>query len=152
MCSTSFARVTPSRVREVTRKDRANIYCQIERARNSVPESEITRMSDTSYAVDAILRGDVSGLILDEAFLVIYGVGSPWFSPRVVLQERMVLRIGPGSSFDSVCDLLDDLADAHGASEIVVGGALAKHPRALTRMYQRRGYSALDEPSLIKRR
>lgn len=64
----------------------------------------------------------------------------------------MILRIGEGSSFGSVCDLLDDLADEHNANDILVGGALAEYPRALIRMYERRGYSLIDIPSLIKRR
>jgi hypothetical protein len=70
----------------------------------------------------------------------------------VFLEEKMILRIGTGGSFSAVCDLLDDLAEEHKANDIIVGGALAKYPRALVRMYEARGYQLMDIPSLIKRR
>ena len=98
------------------------------------------------------MQGGIEALVLDEAYLVAYSVGSPWYSERVFLQENIILRIGEGSSFSAVCDLLDDLAEQHAANDILVGGALAKHPEALSRKYMRHGYERLDIPSLIKRR
>jgi hypothetical protein len=114
--------------------------------------SDITKLSDARFATEMIVAGAVDAVILDEAFLVTYTVGSPWYSDRVFLREEMVLRIGAGSSFQAVCDLLDDLADEANANDILVGTALAEHPRALVRMYRARGYELLDSPSLIKRR
>lgn len=145
-------KVSPSRVRKVGLKDRARIYCQIEAARMRVLDSDITKLSNAAYATEMIVLGGVEALILDEAFLVAYDVGSPWYSDRVFLREQLVLRIGEGSSFSAVCDLLDDLAEQHGANDILVGGALAKHPRALERMYKAHGYEVQAAPSLIKRR
>lgn len=152
MSSTYCKKVTPCRVRKIDARDRSRIYCQIEKARQRVKDSDITKLSYTGYATEMIVLGGVDALILDEAFLVVYGVGSPWYSDRVFLEEKMVLRIGEGSSFASVCDLLDDLAVEHDANDIIVGGALAKYPRALIRMYKARGYELMDIPSLIKRR
>lgn len=152
MSSTYCKKVTPCRVRKVDARDRSRIYCQIEKARQRVEGSDITKLSYTGYATEMIVLGGVDALILDEAFLVVYGVGSPWYSDRVFLEEKMVLRIGEGSGFASVCDLLDDLAVEHDANDIIVGGALAKYPRALIRMYKARGYELMDIPSLIKRR
>lgn len=152
MSSTYCKKVTPSRVRKVDERDRSRIYCQIEAARLRVLGTDITKLADAAFTTEMIVQGGVDSLILDEAFLVVYGVGQPWYSDRVFLEERMVLRIGEGSKFSAVCDLLDDLAEEHNANDIIVGGALAKHPRALVRMYQARGYSILDIPSLIKRR
>lgn len=152
MSSTYCKKVTPCRVRKVDARDRSRIYCQIEKARQRVKDSDITKLSSTAYATEMIVLGGVDALILDEAFLVVYGVGQPWYSERVFLEEKMILRIGKGSNFSAVCDLLDDLAEEHEANDILVGGALAKHQRALSRMYQARGYEALDIPSLIKRR
>ena len=152
MSSTYCKKVTSQRVRKPQESDRFRIYCQVERARQRVSDSDITKLSCAAYATEMIVLGGVDALILDEAFLVVYGVGSPWYSDRVFLEEKMVIRIGTGSSFDAVCDLLDDLAEEHQANDILVGGALAKYPRALSRMYQARGYEVIDIPSLIKRR
>lgn len=152
MSSQPCKRVTLQRVRLPTESDRNRIYCQIEAARQRVAGSDITKLSDPWFATEMIVQGGIPSLVLDEAFVLVYNVGSPWYSDRVFLQECMVLRIGQGSSFSAVCDLLDDLADEHNANDILVGSALAKHPEALSRMYQRHGYKELHSPSLIKRR
>jgi hypothetical protein len=145
-------KVSPSRLRKPVDTDRLRIYCQIEKARQEVAGSDITKLSNAAYATEMIVQGGVDSVILDEAYLVVYSVGQPWYSDRIFLQENMVLRIGEGSNFSAVCDLLDDLAQHAGANDILVGGALAKYPRALIRLYKSRGYELLTSPSLIKRR
>ena len=152
MSSTYSKKVTPSRVRKVAVGDYSNIYCQISLACARVPDAWIVKLADQKYAAMKIAGGHIPAVIIDEAFLVVYNVGSPWYAERTFLQELMVLRVGPGSSFDAVCDILEDLANEHDATEIIVGSALARHPRALSRMYQRRGYAIMDIPTLINRR
>ena len=76
----------------------------------------------------------------------------PWFTKELILKEEMVLRIGQGSDFSAVTDLLDDLAELSGASTIIVGGAFARAPKALIRLYSRAGYVLEDKPVLVKRR
>jgi hypothetical protein len=152
MRPTYSPKVSPSRIRKPTVEDRFRIYCQLEKAVSAVPGADITKLSDTRYATEMVVKHGVPSLILDEAYLVVYQVGSPWYSDRVFLQENLVLRIGKGSAFAYVCDLLDDLAEQHNANDILVGGALSKYPRALTRLYKSRGYELLSSPSLIKRR
>lgn len=153
MSSTSCRKVSSSRVRSPTARDFGRIYCQLTKAMEANPEATVVRLAESpSDIVRGIVTGAVSSLIVDDAFLLVYASGNPWYSNEVVLEELMVLRIGKGSSFASVCDLLDDLAEDVHASVIVVGGALARKPRALTRMYQSRGYVSSDVPSLIKRR
>lgn len=152
MSSTYCKKVTPSRVRKVDEGDRLRIYCQAIAAKARVRDSIMDYLADADYTTEMIVSGKVPALILDDAFLVVYGVGSPWYADTALLEEMLVLRIGTGSSFSAVCDLLDDLAEEHKVTAVVVGGALAKYPRALTRMYQSRGYEIMDMPSLIKRR
>ena len=152
MPSTYSPKVSLSRLRKPTFKDRDRICCQIDKARLRVQDSDITKLSNAAYATEMIVLGGVTSVILDEAYLVVYDTGSPWYSDRVFLEEKMVLRIGSGSSFSAVCDLLDDLAHYAKANDSLVGGALAKYPKALIRLYEARGYELLTTPSLIKRR
>lgn len=152
MQSTYSPKVSLSRLRHPTESDRSRICCQIEKARQKVENSDITKLSNAVYATEMIVLGGVKSVILDNAYLVVYDTGSPWYSDRIFLEEKMVLRIGEGSNFSAVCDLLDDLAHYADANDILVGGALAKYPRALTRLYKARGYELLTTPSLIKRR
>jgi hypothetical protein len=109
-------------------------------------------LCDTKTAVKNIMCGEVESLIVDEAYLVCYSLGMPWFTKEIVLKEEMVLRIGAGSGFSAVTDLLDDLADLSGATTIIVGGAFARAPEALIRLYNRAGYALEDKPTLVKRR
>ncbi len=108
--------------------------------------------TDIPYVVDRIISGEVDAVILDEAYLLVYSVGSPWYTQETVVSEDMVLRIAPGSNFSVVTDFLDGLAKDYNARVQITGWALAKHPRAITRMYQRAGYSLEDIPQLTKRR
>lgn len=152
MSSTSYKKVSPCRVRKVDERDRSRIYCQLKKAAERMPNQELQRVADPAYATDTIVCGAVDAVVLDEAFLVVYGVGKPWYYDTTFLEEQLVLRIGPGSNFKSICDLLDDLKTEHGAEEIIVGGALCARSRALIKLYKANGYVELDSPCLIKRR
>lgn len=152
MSSTYCKKISPSRIRKVVESDRLNIYCQLIKARDAVAGQEITIKNDVQHTTNQIMIGAIDSYILDEAYLVAYYVGSPWYSHRIFVEECLVLRIGKGSSFDSVCDLLDDIADEHDAEIIFVAGALAKHKRALVKKYKSYGYVESPTPSLFKRR
>lgn len=152
MSSTYCKKISPSRIRKVTESDRLNIYCQLIKARDAVQGQEITVKNDVLYTTNQIMMGVVDSYVLDEAYLVAYWVGSPWYSHRIFVEECIILRIGEGSSFNSVCDLLDDIANEHNADIIITAGALAKHKRALARKYKACGYVEAESPSLYKRR
>lgn len=152
MSSTYSQKVSPSRVRKPDETDTSRICCQLKVARDRVDGTEITRDTDLEYITAQIVDHEVDSVIVDNAFLVVYDIGEPWYVQKTVLRELMVLRIGEGSSFNAVCDLLDDIAEFYECTDILVGTALAKYPRALVRKYQARGYSLLGNPSLIKRR
>lgn len=108
--------------------------------------------TDIDYAVDQIISGNVPSVILDEAYLLVYNIGSPWYTQELILVEEMVLRIGKGSHFSVVTDYLADLAEEHGCRVQLVGGALARSSRAITRLYQRQGFTVEGVPQLSKRR
>lgn len=99
-----------------------------------------------------IVGHGVSSLVIDDAYLLVYDIATPWYSFKEVLNELLVLRIGKGSSFNAVVDTLDDLAYEHDVSLTLVGGAFTRAPKALSRLYSRHGYIDEGKPSLVKRR
>lgn len=158
MSSTSSVKVSPTRLRLLEPTDSRRIYSAIEQNRLSkgrsisVREALVSKLCCTKTAVKNIIAGEIESLIVDEAYLVCYSLGMPWFTTELILKEEMILRIGDGSNFSAVTDLLDDLAAISGANTIIVGGAFARAPVALIRMYSRAGYALEDKPVLVKRR
>ncbi|WNV48166.1 hypothetical protein Ql52_gp030 [Caulobacter phage Quill_5.2] len=80
--------------------------------------------------------------VVDDAFLVVYEITNPAYAQKHILfvEEVMVLRLVPGSSFDAVTAFFDEVRERVGAVGIFAGTALAKSDRALARLYSRAGY------------
>lgn len=123
-------------------------------ANSSNEESTVSYLTtNQEFVVEKILRGLVDSLVIDESYLLVYAVVQPWYSlDRIILSEEMVLRIRDGSSFDAVVSTMKLLAENNDCDAIVTGGALARYPRALTRLYQRHGFTLEDTPQLTLRR
>jgi len=98
------------------------------------------------YAEDAVEGlyelGDV--YIIDEAYLVAYAVGCPWYSKVQVLSELLILNLRPANSlpFSVVTDFLEYKAREAGVPVMAVGTALAANDAALASLYTRNGYTA----------
>ncbi len=109
---------------------------------------------DPDYTVALITQGLVDAVIIDEAYLLCFAIVTPWYSKnRTTFVENMVLRIGPGSSFDRYIAVMEHLADINHCDSLSAGGALARNSRALTRMYARYGYLLeRHAPQFTKRR
>jgi len=88
---------------------------------------------------------DIPGLqaaVLNNSHLLIYNIGSPWFSSsKVWLIEQFFIRIGRGPVACAMRDL-DDLARAQGATTVVMATSLAANDTALGRLYAQHGYGA----------
>jgi hypothetical protein len=110
----------------------------------------VVKLAEATHAVDMIVDGIVDSVIIDDAYLLVYEVATPWHSNKQVVHELMVLRLRAGSNFNAVCDTLDDIAEGSQAAAILVGGALTRSPEALVRLYKARGYELDVQPSLIK--
>ncbi len=152
MSSITSRRVSLSRVRKPTPDDAQRIVLHLLKATQRVRGKQVTHKLDHAEVVRRIVEHDVPSVILDEAFLLVYSVGTPWYSDNLYLEEQLVLRIGEGSSFDVVTDMLDDLADIVNAEAIIVASALAFSNRALSRLYTRRGFHNGELVTLVKRR
>lgn len=109
---------------------------------------------DPEYTTELIIQNMVDAVVIEEAYLLVFAIVTPWYAKnRTAFVENMVLRIGPGSSFDSVIAVMDHLADINHCDSMSAGGALARNSRALTRMYERHGYTLeRHAPQFTKRR
>lgn len=109
---------------------------------------------DMEYTVSVIVDGDVSSVVIDEAYLLVYSVGQPWYSlGHTVFQEDLVLRIGSGSNFGRVVETMEGLAAEHNCSTLLAGGALSRSSRAITRLYRMHGFELEDGvPQFTRRR
>lgn len=152
MFSTYSPKVSPLRRRQPDRMDSRRIREALEANLVSVREAPVAVLVDIDKAVEVIVNNVVDAVIVDEAYLVVYEIGIPWYSDKEVLLELLVLRIGEGSSFTAVTDTLDDLAYENDVVYTFVGSAFARSPRALSRLYSRQGFVDEGRPSLNKRR
>lgn len=83
----------------------------------------------------------VRSFVVNETYLLVYDVSEPWYTRKRIVEEMLVVKVydGPGK-FDDVLTVLESIRTAHGAVGIAAGNSLARYPRALERMYTRRGY------------
>jgi len=80
--------------------------------------------------------------IVDECYLVIYEIFTPWYSDRPVLAEQLVLQLRQGGDFSVIPAFLEKAASEQGACMAVVGTMLARSDAALAAMYQQGGFKA----------
>lgn len=107
------------------------------------PKYEWYRAVDTALVAERIRNGSVRHLLIDETYVLVYDVGSPWYSREVMIEEMLVVRLATGTgTIDGVVSVLVALAAVHGAQGIAAGNSLARYPRALERLYTRRGFQA----------
>lgn len=153
MSSTYSARVSLHRCRLPREIDRELILRSLRAAvYRSLAHTVSYMATDLEYTVERIVTGEVSAVILDEAYLLVYSVGSPWYSQETAVAELMVLRIAKGGEFSVVTDFLKDVADENNCRMIYAGGALAVSSRAISRLYQRHGFSVEGTPQFTLRR
>lgn len=84
-----------------------------------------------------------TAFIVEEAYLVAYDVGTPWYAKEgaVMLHERIVVRLAVSGDFSVVPAFLADKAREAGAVLALAGTALAKADNALASLYHRAGFS-----------
>lgn len=88
-----------------------------------------------------IMKHDGS-YILDESYLVVYSLGSPWYNRSIImLEEMIVLRLAEGGDFAAVSAFFDRKAVEAGAVLQGVGTALTRYDNALASFYKQAGYS-----------
>lgn len=96
---------------------------------------------DPYVVLASIMTGAIPAVIVNETYLVVYVVGSPWYTYKRVLEEQVVIRIYPGPGIlNEVVTALEDIAAKSNCIGVSVGTALADNDVALCRLYERRGF------------
>lgn len=78
---------------------------------------------------------------------LMWQVGRPWWADQPILQEELLLAIGPKPDLRMATTFLEVLASMQGTAGVALGTSLSTRDRALTRAYQRLGYA--HEASLL---
>jgi hypothetical protein len=73
-------------------------------------------------------------------YLVVYQLGTPWFSDQLVLAEQLVLRLDGASCFSVVPAFLEREGREAKACLIEAGTALSLSDRALASLYKQAGF------------
>lgn len=87
--------------------------------------------------------------IIDDAYLIAYEIGSPFYSSELFLNEIIVFRLGASEDFGVVPAFFERKAREAGCKLIVAGTALARTDAALASLYHKHGF-ATETHSLIK--
>lgn len=100
------------------------------------------RHIDIFKCMEAVVKGEVNSVVVEDTYLLLYHFGTPWYSKDVMLEEQLVLKIHEGGGrFSDIPRALEGLAKHHGAVGVFTGTALASSNRALSRLYQREGFT-----------
>ena len=119
------------------------------------PDKAWFKAADPEVAIDylwATLRGETPHNIdLIGNYLVLWAVCVPWWSDQKLLQESMVLRVGPpeADGMDRVIQFLEAKAQELCCAGLGTGTALSLNDRALTRLYERHGF-VVESTNLYK--
>ena len=101
---------------------------------------------DPDEAVAKWAADFLQAIVVDEEYLVLYAIESPWYNANIVeVWELFICRIGKGEggkgkALQGIVEALEDIAKKNNASRIVVGTSLPKNNKALSRLYQRLGF------------
>lgn len=153
MSSRPSARVSSHRLRKPYLNDYKLLHLSTVEAMSKASGKLSVQIMDADHLVKQIVCGEVEGYVIDECMLVLYDVGTPFYSKTQLVEEVLVLKFDEGpATLKDVDDLLMDIMEATNSEGIVVGGALSHRPRALARAYTSLGYVEEDNPQLYKRR
>lgn len=96
------------------------------------------------------LNPNIHAVIVEDTYLVLFAVISPWFTNETLIDEKLIFRLldGPGK-FSDVAKALEHIAKSTNAVGIMVGTALAPNDKVMVRMFQRAGYE-LSQSGLFK--
>lgn len=95
---------------------------------------------DIDTCLASIYESD-NAYIVDDAFLVVFDVITPWYAKDVTfLEEVIILRLVPGGDFKNVASFLERKREEAGAKLVCVGTALARTDAALASVYHKLGF------------
>lgn len=106
--------------------------------RSTSAQHPLAAYASVDEGCDAIAQGHIKAVIAG-GYVIVYDVGSLWYSRALILFEEMVLRLGSRPrAVGDVPALLEELARLYECTAVVSGNAIARP--GLTRVYERAGY------------
>lgn len=90
----------------------------------------------------------LEAVVLNDSHLLLFNVGSPWWSKTPWLIEQFYLRLARGSA-PAALAAIDTLAKDRACTSVVFGTSMAANDFALARLLGRAGYSPQSQ-QLIK--
>lgn len=103
------------------------------------PTKAIHKIVDHCAAYTSLRHGGYEVWLVD-GYLVVFALGTPWYSTSPVISELLIVRVRPGGTLTGVAQFLKDQARSARAAIVAVGTAFARSDRALTRLYQSEGF------------
>jgi len=90
------------------------------KARSPAPQM---RHAEIGYAMAALrARADSSQVVINDGYMILFDVGSPWYTKERFLIEELILRIGPSTDgVRGAIRCLDKLARLHECCAVAAG-------------------------------
>ena len=135
-------------IREVDARDYAVIDAGIRARVWERSNKEWTKLIDP-YMVRQVLinkHPDIHSIIVEETYLVSFALAKLWFTEEYFIEEKLVIRAYKDgkADFNSVIDALEHTARMTGAKGIITGTLMAPNNRAMSRLYQKRGFKIVQ--------
>jgi hypothetical protein len=131
--------------RKITRADyfliRTAMETRLRRMWKWRPAKAFLKFINVDTVMSGLYADDVNAYIVEETYLVVYDIVSPWYNSEItLLEEMLVVRLVPGSDFSCVPAFLERVATEAGATLVCAGTALARIDAALASVYHKHGF------------
>lgn len=131
--------------RPVEQRDHLAIALVANEGQWKSPKKPWAKMVDTDKAICAMCgffeEDGIHSIVVKDSYVVVYTVEQPWFTQKEIINIFLVFKVAEnGGTFEDVLNTLDDLAKKNNCAGICMGTALAKHDRALEKMFLNDGY------------
>lgn len=129
-------RITPEDYQAIA----TNVLSCIDMLENLDSKAIYSRL-DAHRVMTHIITSENAWLV-DESYLVVFSVVTPWYAPLEILdiREELVLKLKPEADFSCVPAFLEQRRETEGASLVAVGTSLAKSDSALAAKYEQHGF------------
>lgn len=104
-------------------------------------DKAIARRLDEQRVLTHIITSENSWIV-EDSYLVVFSVVTPWYSPTEIcdIREELVLKLSAEGDFSCVPAFLEQRREAEGASLTAVGTSLASSDSALATKYEQHGF------------
>lgn len=139
-------------IRPLTKEDYPHIEAYVKQRAWERADKKWIALIDSSR-IEATLKNlnpNIHAVIVEDTYLLLFAVISPWFTSKTLIDEKLIFRLldGPGK-FSDVVKALEHIAESTNSAGIMVGTALAPKDNVMVRMFQKAGFE-LSQAGLFK--